>query len=487
MGSSAEALRLRCRAALTDLSAPGDEGARLEAAFHAIREVQDAGVLDDDAQGISLAVLLRLAAVEEADRRWPFAEIGRTLAARGEHSYLTNQLPRVRTDADRRELLEQHRIWGRAAEAKAARKPITVAPRGPRTRRRIGLLSADLRMHVVLAFAEPLIQYAGENGVELYCYSAQPGEPDAAQQHVARHVAAFRHLPGAVAHELAQAIAADAPDVLIDIGGSTGFNRVEAMAHRLAPVQLSWMGYPHSCGLSTIDYMVLDPHLAPTDTSLLIERPLLMPRSSIALSPGFLSREAPLAAELPQERKGVFTFGSAGSTYKYSAASLRAWARVLASVPNSRFLFVRPEGGSEIFRRNVAEHFARMGVADDRLDFAVVRHRHRPLLSEIDISLDTFPLTGGTTTIEALWMGAPVVSLRGPAVYERVSHAILTNVGLSDLSVETEDAFVARAVELAGDQVRRRRWRAEGRDAMTAALGDAQGFAAEFYAMLARF
>jgi len=484
-GVAVAGLRNRCRAALAALGGADDEGGALEAAYHAVVDADDAGVLDKDLTGPALVVFLRLAAVDEAARRWPFATVGRDFVARGEHRSLLYQIPRVRDDGDRRELLDQHRAWGRRAEAQAAAQPIGPAPRAPRSRLRVGLLSSDLRIHVVTAFADPLIEYAAESGVEICCYSAQPGAPDGAQQHIAGRVAKFTHLPGAGATDVARAIADDAPDVLIEIGGSTNANRLEAMAHRLAPVQVSWLGYPHSSGLSTIDYMMLDPYLAPLDPSLMIERPLLMPRSWIALSPGFFRDDPRPAADLAEARKGHLTFGTANSAYKYSAATLRAWAKVLAAVPGSRFLFVRPEGGSAQFRSNVAEHFAREGVAADRLEFAAVRGGHLPYYGEIDISLDTFPLTGGTTTCEALWMGTPVVTLAGPAIYERLSHSILNNAGLADLSVESVEAFVARAVALAADRELRRGWRAECRDViMAGALGDMRQFAEDFCRLL---
>lgn len=389
-------LRARYRAALAALSDIANEAERLEAAYRAVLEADDAGVLEPEAEGVALGLLLRLAAVEEADRRWPFVEVGRRLAARGDHRNLIHQLPRVRTDADRRELLDQHRTWGRVAEAFAAADPVRPVARGPRSRVRVGLLSSDLRHHAVGALAAPLLEHAEEATVEVFCYSAHPGPPDPAQQHFASLVAKFHHAPGASARDMAEAIAADAPDVLIEIGGSTNANRLEAMAHRLAPRQMSWLGYPHSAGLATIDEIVLDPHLAPTEPGLLLERPRLLPHSWIALSPGYFYHGHPLAEDLPEERTGRVTFGSAGSPYKYSTATLQAWAQVLAAVPGSRLLIVRPEGGCPTFRANLAAHFARVGVAAERLAFAPVRAGHMRFYGDIDIALDTFPLTGGT-------------------------------------------------------------------------------------------
>ncbi|WP_430419307.1 hypothetical protein [Phenylobacterium sp.] len=482
LAAAQETLRVRCRAMLASLGDLANEAERLEAAYHAVAAAHDAGVLEPDAEGAALGVFLRLAAHHEADRRWPFAEVGRRLAERGEHPSLIYQLPRVKTEEDRRELVAQHRTWGRAAERRAAADPIRPAPRGPRSKARVAIVSSDLRNHGVGALTDPLADYAAEAGVEVFCYSAHPGAPDRAQQHYAARVAKFFHAPGAGARELAQAIAADAPDVLVEIGGSTNSNRLEAMAHRLAPRQISWLGYPQSTGLSTIDEILLDPHLMPSAPDLLQERPRLLPATWLSLSPAYFHDGQPFNGALPEARSGKITFGSAGSPYKYTPETLDAWARVLAAVPGSRLVIVRPETGSAVFRANVLAHFARLGVASDRLAVAPIRAGHMRVYGDIDIALDTFPLTGGMTTCEALWSGVPVVSLAGQSVFERLSHSLLTNAGLSDFSTATTDGFVARAVALAADREARLAWRAKCRERLRASpLGDARAFALDFW------
>lgn len=482
LAAAQETLRIRCREALASLGDLSNEAQRLEAAYQAVAAAHDAGVLEPDAEGVALGVFLRLAAHDEADRRWPFAEVGRRLAERGDHASLIQQMPRVKTDQDRRELLAQHRAWGRAAEARAAADPIRPAPRRSRSKVRVAVVSSDLRNHGVGALTDPLVGHADEAGVEVFCYSAHPGAPDRAQQHYAARVAKFHHAPGAGARALAQAIAADAPDVLIEIGGSTNANRLEAMAHRLAPRQISWLGYPHSTGLTTIDEILLDPHMAPSAPDLLLERPRLLPSTWLSLSPAYFHDGQPFNATLPEARSGKITFGSAGSPYKYTPETLNAWARVLAAVPGSRLLIVRPETGSAVFRANILAHFARVGIASDRLAVAPIRAGHMRVYGDIDIALDTFPLTGGMTTCEALWCGVPVVSLAGQSVFERLSHSLLTNAGLGDLSTATVDAFVDRAVALAGDREARLAWRSTCRQRLRASpLGDAHAFALDFW------
>ena len=133
-----------------------------------------------------------------------------------------------------------------------------------------------------------------------------------------------------------------------------------------------------------------------------------------------------------------------------AAGLLAAWARITAATPGAHFAFIRPEAGSRVFRRNVESVFAARGVSADRIDWHVTRGGHMAAYEEIDISLDTFPLTGGTTTVESLLMGVPVVSLAGEAVFERLSRSILINAGLGDLCTTSIADYEACALRLAG-------------------------------------
>jgi predicted O-linked N-acetylglucosamine transferase (SPINDLY family) len=150
-------------------------------------------------------------------------------------------------------------------------------------------------------------------------------------------------------------------------------------------------------------------------------------------------------------------------------------------------MFIRPEGGSASFRRNVLAEFGSHGVAPDRIVFSTVRGQHMPFYNEVDISLDTVPLTGGTTTTESLWMGVPVVSLIGEAFFERLSASILANSGLGDLATEDPADFVKIAVDLAGDRDRRLDLRQNLRATMREGpLGQTKQFATDFYDLIAR-
>lgn len=464
-----------------------DDGAALDEAHGLCAEALAMGGLRPGQTKGLRDVMIRVCDFASVEALGDLRATGRAWAKAGLHTALLKQMGRVWTDEDRHELMEQHRIWGRAVEARAAQTPLRRGP--PRARDgtiRLGFMSSDLRRHPVSFFALPLFDHP-DLRFEVYCYSFFRGPEDALQAHIAARASVFRWLPEVSAREAAQIIADDQLDMLIELGGSTLMNRLEVMAWRPAPRQASWLGYPHSAGLEAIDGFICDPISRPADPALLTETPMVMPKTWIAFSEAVFEGHPPIEAGLPEDRAGVLTFGTANAPHKYSPQVLAAWARITAAVPGARFAFIRPEAGSKVFQANVRAAFAAQGVAADRVEFHAVRGRHMGYYNGIDISLDAFPLTGGTTTAEAIWMGVPVVSLRGPAFYERLSASILTNAGLGDLVTDDVEGFEAAALALAADKPRRAALRAGLRDQIRQSpLGQTRQFAADFYAMIAK-
>ncbi len=466
----------------------GDEGANIEEAYQlALRAL--AGPKGPGYLKILSEVLIRVCAFDAVDQLGDFKSLGRGWAATNRHSALLKQLARVRTLEDRYELLEQHRIWGRLTEASVASLPIERPPRRTDDGKiRLGFMSSDLRNHPVGYFALPLFEHVDPARFEIYCYSFYQGtKADQLQDYFAARSKAFRWEPGINSLGAAQLIANDQLDFLIELGGTTHMNRLDVMAYKPAPLQASWLGYPHSSGLSEIDYLITDPFNTPPRRDLLIEEPLMMPKTWIALGRMVFSDRHGIAPGLPEDRNGYITFGTANNPHKYSREVIALWSQVMNEIPNSRILFVRPEGGSETFRRNLTGEFQRNGVDAERVAFIAVRGVHMQHYNEIDVSLDTFPLTGGTTTTEALWMGAPVVSLRGEAFFERLSASILANCGLDELATDSKDDFVRVAVDLAGDRGRRSALRQDLRERMKSGpLGQTEAFAKDFYDLIDR-
>lgn len=406
----------------------------------------------DDLQG----VFLRTADFARAARLGPRERLFEHWIKTNNIGALHNQLGRVQTIEDRHALVEHHRAWGRLLTARSKKLP--PRPRRPLAGRklRIGLMSSDLRNHPVSYFALPIIDHYDRGRCEIYCYSFYPQPPDNVQAFIAKNVAEFRLMPDLGNPEAADRIAADDLDILFELGGSTRYNRLELTALRPAPIQVSWLGYPHSSGVAEIDYVLVDPYLNPEDPKLLIERPFLMPESWVCLGRLGFHDEIAIEPGLPEEREGRITFGTANNPYKLTAELIALWAKVMAGVPDSRFLFIRPEGGSAAFRANIGQAFESHGIAAARLFYAPVRGTHLPHYNKIDIALDTTPHTGGTTTCETLWMGVPTVTLIGPSFFERLSYSNLSNAGLADLCARTPDEYVDIALRLAADRERRR-------------------------------
>ncbi len=433
-----------------------DEAENIAAAYDlALKRVALGGNMLPHARMIT-SILNRACNHAAADAVGSFTRLTQYWADTGYISALHYQMAQVRTHEDRVVLLEAHRKWGRTIDAAAARSPLPApAVRSGRAKLRLGLMSSDLRNHPVSYFAMPIIEHYDRDRYELYCYSWNSGAGDSVQNRVATLSDGFRLAPAISDRDAAAMIAADQLDMLIELGGTTYMNKLNVMAWRPAPVQASWLGYPHSAGPETIDYLMVDPYNRPTDDALLIEKPLVLPRSWVVLGGLGFSDRLPIEPGLPETRQGHLTFGTMNNPYKYTPAVLAAWARITAAVDGAHFLFVRPEGGTEAFQANVRAAFAQHGVPPERVGFVAVRGTHMAHYNKIDIALDSFPQTGGTTTCEALWMGVPTVSLTGPCFFERLSLSNLTNAGLGDLAVADIASYEATALALAANRDRR--------------------------------
>ena len=429
-------------------------------------------------------VFQRVMDLESLARTGTLAQLAPLWIAENRISALHYELGQVETLEDRIRVVEWHREWGRkqAAGIRQVARPALPAVHAER-KLRVGFMSSDLRNHPVTYFALPLLEGHDRDRVQVFCYSFFEGEQDPIQARIALRVDAFRWWPRRPGAQVAEGIAEDCLDILFELGGSTAMNKLEVMAYRPARIGASWLGYPHSAGLETIDYILTDPFIRPADPRLLIEKPFEMPESWVTLGPLGFNERVPVEEGLPEERRGALTFGTMNNPYKYTPKCLDAWAAVLRALPGSRFLFVRPEAAGESFVANARAVFAARDVDPARIEFVGVRGRHLPHYNSMDIALDSFPHVGGTTTCEALWMGVPTVTLVGPGFPERLSYSNLSNAGLGDLCAFSVEEFVAKAVALAEDRARRRALRSGLRSMIRGRpLGDVRRFVDAFYA-----
>lgn len=379
-----------------------------------------------------------------------------------------------------------HAKWGAEISRIAEEFPLpTTLPRTRNSKIRIGFLSSDLRGHSVAKFVYPILKGYDKKKYEIFCYTPVEYVGDEVQKLIKGMVDGFRVVGNKSDGEIAKTIRDDNIDIQFELNGFTKDSKLCAMAYKPAPVQIYWLGYPYTTGMKEMDYILLDPYFRPEDDDFLVETPLMMKESWVCFG-GVV--DAHISEQTPFERNGLVTFGTLNNTYKFTPESIAAWARVMQGVPNSRFLLVRPECSSVVFCNNFAAEFEKHGIGRDRLEFVdnkAIGVSHFQLYNEIDLSLDTFPLVGGTTTCDALWMGVPVISLVGPNTHQRMGYSILNNVGVGELCAFSLDEYIEKGVMLANDPESLKQYRHGLRPAMLESpLCDADRYVDNFQKML---
>jgi predicted O-linked N-acetylglucosamine transferase (SPINDLY family) len=381
---------------------------------------------------------------------------------------------------DPQSIFAEHKAWNeRHAQPLIARRQRH--DNDPTTDRRlkVGYVSADFRSHSVAYFIEPLLAHHDRDAVEVYCYADVPS-PDkvtARLQQLAQH---WRDIAGLSNTHLAERIRADRIDILVDLAGHTANNRLLAFAEKPASVQVTYLGYPDTTGLSAIDFRLTDAFADPPGTtdSLHTEQLVRLQGSFLCFNP---MDDSPPPTSLPAASAGHVTFGTFNALRKFSDQAIALWAGVLSAVPKSRLLIKNTSLADDSTRKRLIERFSANGIPADRLDLrgrVSMRSGHLRVYDEVDIALDTFPYHGTTTTCEALWMGVPVISLAGATHVSRVGVSILSNVGLTDLIANSNQDFVQIAASLASDLARLVELRSTLRDRLRSSpLMDARSFA----------
>jgi predicted O-linked N-acetylglucosamine transferase (SPINDLY family) len=372
-----------------------------------------------------------------------------------------------------------HRDWANRHTRGVERVTAHANTRDPERRLRIGYVSPDLRAHSVAFFLEPLLRHHDRKMFDIWCYS-DVRNPDDISVRLQSRTQGWQRICGRSDSEVAEMIRADQIDILVDLVGHTGDNRLLVFAHQPAPVQVAYLGYPNTTGLDTIQYRLTDAWADPpgaTD-SWHSERLVRLPDGFLCYAPLF---ETALAEIVPQERAGMITFGSFNAAPKISPETIEAWANVLLSVPRSRLYLKSRWFADSALQAGLREQFMRYGIADTSILLQSRTPEVRDHLAQyhaVDIALDTFPYNGATTTCEALWMGVPVVTLAGRVHAARVGVSLLSQVGLPELIAADPDEYVRIAADLARDAPRRAALRRDLRSHMAASsLCDAPAFA----------
>lgn len=375
------------------------------------------------------------------------------------------------------ELAAAHRAYGQLHPSIPR-----VPPKDPHSDRdlRIGFLSADLRTHSVGFFIEPLLERAPP-WARLSCFSlvAAPSDPMARRfRSLVPTWEEVGHLDDA---GLAGAIKRAGVDVLVELMGHTGGNRLSALTKRPAPIVVSAIGYPNTTGLDALDYRIVDSITDPPGAEALSTEKLLR------LDPCFLCYRPPSDAPPPTmpDPSGPITFGSFNAPTKIGRETAELWAGTMRAVPGSRLVLKYKELGNIGFRDEILRRLAAAGIDPKRIEIlpaTATIAEHLALYSRVHIALDTIPYNGTTTTCEALLMGVPVVTLTGDRHASRVGMSLLSAIGLERLISKSGGEFTAIAAELAGDLAHLKHLRESLRQrVMRSALCDSASYAERFY------
>ncbi len=353
------------------------------------------------------------------------------------------------TEVQQDELTQEHMRFGARITERVGSKLRTehANERSPERVLRIGFVSADFRQHAVAKFFIPFIE-AFAKRPEFSCYAYyNHAARDVDTEAIERHFAVWRPVVGLSDDRLAKQIEEDGIDILIDLSGHTAGNRLAMFGYKPAPLQVTWGGYPGTTGVRTIDYRLVEHgYMAPP----VFQRQFVEHMVELPAVSAFHGLETmPDVNEAPAAQNGFITFGSFNRLSKINHDVIVAWCGVLRSLPGSRLVMAGMTGAGA--PPQLQEWFAQEGIDADRLSFHARTnfHRYLSLHHEVDICLDTFPYTGGTTTNHALWMGVPTLTVAGDTYPSRQSAMFLRRVGL-------EDGFVSDSLE--GMQTQAQHW-----------------------------
>src|SRR5579859_5339084 len=356
--------------------------------------------------------------------------------------------------------------------------PTFANARTPERGLRIGYVSGDFGRHSVSYFLVQVLTHRDHEAFEIFCYPTRDRQDDmtAKLRATADH---WQSLVGLSDQAAEERIRADGIDILVDLSGHTAHNRLALFARKPAPLQVTWLGYPGTTGLSTIDYRLVDAITDPEDdgNGWTSETLLRLPNGFLCFDP---PAEAPDVAA-PPCGDGTITFGSFNNPAKLSDATLDVWAALMARVPGARLLIKGRPFRNQAAQALLLERLKTRGVPADRVSlhgWETTPGGHLGLYGQVDIALDPFPYNGTTTTCEALWMGVPVVTLEGTRHSGRVGASLLTQVGLQELIAADVEEYVRIAADLAADRKRLGELRSTLRHRVAVSpLCDAEGFA----------
>jgi predicted O-linked N-acetylglucosamine transferase (SPINDLY family) len=382
-------------------------------------------------------------------------------------------------------LAEEHAVYDRLH---AAPLYCTIAlhenSRDRHRRLRVGFVSPDLGRHPVGFFLVRVLENLNPESVETICYSDRR-RADELTCRLQAAATAWRDVTGSSDARLAEQIREDRIDILFDLTGHSGYNRLLVFARKPAPIQITWIGYEGTTGLVAMDYLLADRHVVPEGSERFCrERVLRMPDGYLCYDP---PAAAPSVSRLPALESGEVTFGSFNNLAKITPEVVAVWAAILRAAPSARLVMKYRGMGDATVKQRYLDLFAAQEVDPNRLDLRPWGSYADYLATyqEVDLALDPFPFSGSTVTCESLWMGVPVLTCPGATFASRHSLTHLSNLGLTETIARDVPDYLNLAVSWAGDLPRLAALRSGLRERMAASpLCDGKRFATNVASLL---
>lgn len=312
---------------------------------------------------------------------------------------------------------------------------------------RLAYMSPDFRHHVMFSFYYTLLYYYDKSKFNVTCYQLSK-QTDGYTEHLKSLVDNWVDLSNMSLEERSAKIKADRQDIVVDLAGHTVNSGLGVFAYRVAPIQISGLGWMETTGLQETDYFITDKHVDPPEDNYLVENPLYLTSQFCYTA----RSDVPHPKEAPCIKNGYVTFGVFNNWYKVNDFTIDLWWRIMENIPESVLLIKSQVMSSLSAQEEIFERMYNLGVDMDRIIFEPATNTYMSRYLSVDIALDTFPYPGGGTTCDALYMGVPVVTLYGKRRGSRFGYSILRNIGLEELSTNDPDVYVRIATELARDR-----------------------------------
>jgi predicted O-linked N-acetylglucosamine transferase (SPINDLY family) len=456
----AETAEVHCRQAIALQPQFGEAHNNLGNALKTQRRLAEAAACYEQAQrllphepqvALNLGIVLR----ETGEHEAAIAAFRRAIALRPTWSEAWSNLLFTLSfaqDIASHDYLTEALVFGRVAHQQARPFVDWLVNRTPGAPLRIGFVSGDFRTHPVGFFLESVLAHLDPTRVQLIGYSTRAYE-DALTQRLKPRFAAWRSLVGVSDEAAATAIRNDGVHILFDMAGHTDANRLPVFAWKPAPVQVSWIGYFASTGLSAIDYVLGDEWVLPdNEAGHFIEKPWRLPHGYLCFTPP----EPAVAIDRAtlSDTTRALTFGCFSDLVKVNDRVVTVWSRILHAVPGARLFLKAQQLADAAQRAATLARFAAHGIASDRLELEgpSARADYLAAYNRVDISLSPFPYPGGTTTAESLWMGVPVLCRHGDRFLGHLCESVVQSVDLGDWIALDDDDYVAKAAAFAADR-----------------------------------